>query len=110
MSPVNGKYAILFAYEAHVTDYDGRFIRSLGFFSERRDATKAAKLHSESPYTDVRDRLTLLIGDEYFLLMQPGPIDVDGVRAAQMKEARAIALAKLSPEDIKALGLEKDDA
>lgn len=102
-------YAILMVHEAYVADYDGRHSSSIGHYSTAAKAKEVASNDKNHPYTKTRERLTIKVDGEYFLLLRSKPVDVDDKKKAKSKELRRSARAKLTKAELEELGLLEED-
>lgn len=101
---------IITIYEAQHSDSDGYkdTRRTLGYFSNSADAQSAAKgQNSWGGNGNVVERRAVMVDGLAYLITSETPIDVDNTFAKALQDTREEALKKLSPEERRALGVEK---
>jgi len=99
-------------YKAYTTDYDGRDVGSIGYFSTEMMARSACGEGGHSSVKPV-DVLQVVRDDQtkdqydYYLLDDPAPVKADVNFELFVKQLREKAMAKLSDAEKEALGLVK---
>ncbi|MEI6843520.1 MAG: hypothetical protein WCK48_03400 [bacterium] len=101
---LNG-FSIRLCFEVYKTDIDGRKEKTVAFFKNANFAEAFTKRQVDSCYYEVQE--VYLLTNEYigFILNEDMVTVEDDDKA--LSELREAALAKLTPTERKALGLEK---
>lgn len=96
-------FRILKLTEVYLTDDDGRYAKSLGFFKKEGLAKAFAASQTDASWHKTDKRFVLTDGKVGFLIDGNKPVKLfdDEEEAVKIKEK---ALAKLSPEERKLLG------
>lgn len=96
----------LYRVAATTGDGEGRIVGTIGYYTKSSAAEHAASLSHSAPYTTVRQVPGLRVGNEYFHLDTPEPVEVNQpVEHLEANATRKMALAKLTEAEKIVLGL-----
>jgi hypothetical protein len=100
-------YEIVNVWLVGYTDgYTHFFHGNLAATTESR--AKALATAKEGGYGVVEPRKAIKIGDDYFLITNTEPLDINGEKTKMTEKIREQALAKLSNEEKKVLGIKEN--
>ncbi|MFH1393202.1 MAG: hypothetical protein ABIG73_02400 [Patescibacteria group bacterium] len=97
-------FKIVVYTEVYKTNDDGKRVKSIGCFIDENIAKAFAQNQTDSNWHRTREVLILTDGVNGFLLDKAEPVEIFGDEKAIL-EIKQKALRKLSPEEIKVLGL-----